>query len=121
MSILSSRPSSEVKYDEGLKHVFYRAAQKQVKRKIYDDDGNVVREDFLSVPFQEEIPVEELEHRGVSCDMFTIENMQAAGVELSPITKPLFGITIDQRSLITEQVENFDYDSLTEKDFENQK
>lgn len=100
---------------------FHVAKRKKTTCEIKDAKGKVVSKRDSSVLVAEVPSHSEFENLGLSCDLFTVENQQAAGVDLfgkAPIKTPFFTLGLDGRSEATEQLENFDFDSLTEKDFE---
>lgn len=103
---------------------FVRSVTKEHKQKIFDRKGNVVLERLVKVPSVEEISNEEFENVGITCDMFDFDTLKAAGrdpFQGTPITTPLFGMSLDARSVAMEQLDNFNYDELTEQDFEENK
>lgn len=103
---------------------FVRSITKEHKQKIFDGKGNVVSERLVKVPSVEEISNEEFENVGLTCDMFDFDTQKAAGrdpFQATPITTPLFGMSLDARSVAIEQLDNFNYDELTEHDFEENK
>lgn len=100
---------------------FHVAKRKKASYEIKDVKGKVVSKRESSVIVSEVPAHSEFENLGLSCDLFTVENQSKAGVDLfakAPIKTPFFTLGLDGRSEATEQLENFDFDSLTEKDFE---
>lgn len=97
---------------------FVQSVRKKVKRNILDEKGHVIGSEIVQLPVVSPIPHEEFENVGLSCDLFTPEVQEESGVDLRskpPIAVPFFGMTLDQRSSVVDQLENFDYDSLLEK------
>lgn len=94
--------------------------RESVPRTAITGDGKkVTLKGVQDVLVDKPIPVEELEHRGVSCEMFTIENLERAGIEMKQITTPLFTPQLDSLDSFADSIEkNVDVSDLTEKDFE---
>lgn len=108
--------------DVAVPSSFVRSVRKTVKRSTTDGKGAVIGEELVSIPVIEVIPHEEFENVGLSADLFTVENQLEAGIDLfkaKPITTPLFGMTLDNRSEAMEKLESFDFDSLLEKSVPN--
>lgn len=93
---------------------FYRTSKKMAIKKIYDEHGKVISERETPVCVREIIPQEEFENKGVLASMFSIANLEAAGIEPKLITTPLFRSTLDNRSEITEAIEGFDFETIVE-------
>ena len=49
---------------------------------LYDKSGKVVSEQKVRVPIRVPIPKENWEHKGESCDLYSIENLIESGTDL---------------------------------------
>ena len=91
------------------------------KENICDENGKIIRSRIVKKSVTKVIPLSAFENKDLPCSLFSVENMKAAGVDLfkqQPTTTKLFGMTLDERSDVSEQLDKFDFDSITEKDFE---
>lgn len=84
----------------------------EVEEPIYNEKGKVIDKRLVKQVKRTVIPRSVLENEGLSCEMFTIDNLQKAGVDpfkQTPITSPMLGNSIDSVSFAQEQLndENF--------------
>lgn len=91
---------------------FQRTVLKKVVQSVIDSLGNKVSERKCNVSVCEIIPQDEFFNPSVTADMFSIENLQASGIELRRVTTPLFTATPDEKAAFVQHVEGFDFDSL---------
>lgn len=106
--------------DDNVVAYFSTSQIVEQKENICDDDGKIISTRIVRKSFTKVVPFSEFENRDLDCDLFSVENMKAAGVDLfkqQPLTAKLFGATLDQRSDVADQLDNFDYSQLTEQDF----
>lgn len=90
------------------------------KQDVYDAKGKVVSTKRVRKMIAKPIPADELENKGFSCDLFTVENLKEAGhdpYKMKPTSQKMFGGDIDSVGSAAAALDNFDYDSLTEADF----
>lgn len=81
---------------------------------IYNEKGKKVST-YIRKRFQiKQIPLSEFENEGVTADMFSIENLQRAGIEPKLVTTPLLKSTLDERSLVQDFIEGTDFETLIE-------
>lgn len=102
-------------------HQFVSSKVEEIKEDVYNSKGSVVKQITVKRPVKCVIPPSEFENRDLDCALFSVENLKQSGVDLfkqQPITRPLFENDLDARASAVEQLDNFDYDSLNEKDFE---
>lgn len=88
----------------------------QVKEElpIYDTKGKKVST-YIRKRFRiKQIPLSEFENEGVTADMFSIENLQRAGIEPKLVTSPLIHATLEQRSVVQDFIEDTDFEELIE-------
>lgn len=122
MSILRCNVQSVVPNPaDNIEHTFVRSVSKEVAQVVYDDKGKEVAKRIARMPFVEPIPLSELANDGVTCDMFSIENLQKAGVSLQPVTAKFFGMSLDARSAAIETLNETDFDVLVSEDVNPQK
>lgn len=89
-----------------------------VKEPVYNSKGVIVAYNKKKKVIKEPISVEVLENRGIDCDMFTIDNLNKAGVSPQQLSMPQITSSLEERSYVQDQLENFDPSILTDKDFE---
>lgn len=90
------------------------------KQNVYDSKGKVVSTKRVRKMIASFIPADELENKGFACDLFTVENLKAAGQDpykMQPTSQKMFGGDIDTIGSAAAALDNFDYDSLTDADF----
>lgn len=75
-------PASEFVMQEGD---FLEAKIVEVVRQIKDADGKVVSSEKVSMPKMQPQSRERKYHIGETCDMYSVENLQRAGVRLSVV------------------------------------
>lgn len=81
---------------------------------VYNEKGKKVST-FIRKRFQtKQIPLSEFENEGVTADMFSIENLQRAGIEPKLVTTPLIKSTLEQRSIVQDYIEGTDFETLLE-------
>lgn len=105
------------------KQTFYRSERKKAIRSICDENGKKLNEETIEVIVKTPISASELEHEGMTCEMFSIENLQRSGVDPTkekPITRPLFRGSLDDISFVTEQLNNTEYINNLEKELTNE-
>lgn len=68
--------------EQHLKREFVVVEEKVEQVSLYDKNGKVVSEQIVRVPIRVPIPKETWEHKGESCDLYTIENQLNANVDL---------------------------------------
>lgn len=123
MSILRSSSVRHVEPDPNdmPKRAFRSSSLKDVVRTISDGKGNVVSESSVRVPIREEIPHSVFANDGITCEMFSVENMQRAGVALAPVERSFYGMSLDRRSQVVEELNEADFDQALEPDVESSK
>lgn len=82
---------------------------------IHDSNGKKIKEVVSRTPFRSPISKDVLEHSGESCDMYTLENLERAGVTLTTITTPFYRPSLADSSQTLDYLENFDTNQLIEK------
>lgn len=100
---------------------FKVSKQSVEKQNVYDAKGKVVSTKRVRKMIAQLISSDELENKGFSCDLFTVENLKQAGQDpykMQPTHAKMFGGDIDSIGTATSALDNFDYDSLTDADFE---
>lgn len=81
-------------YEDGTeKKEFIVTELREAIEEIKDVDGNVVSSRTRSIPVVTKMPEGEM----TDSKLFKIENLIASGVQLSPVDKPLFGMSLDER------------------------
>lgn len=101
----------------------FKVSQQSIeKQDVFDSKGKVVATKKVRKMISSPIPNDELENKGYSCDLFTVENLKNAGQDpykMQPITQKMFGGDIDSVGTVTTALDEFNYDSLTDADFED--
>lgn len=82
---------------------------------ICDSDGTKIKEVVSRSPFRSPISNDVLEHSGESCDMYTLENLERAGVNLTTITIPFYRPSLADASQTLDYLEHFDTNQLIEQ------
>lgn len=102
-------------------HEFVRSELKELNQEIKDSSGKVIATKKVVTPVVSAIDPKEFENEAFACEMFTVENLQRTGFDpfkQRPITTPLFGMTLDTKAAAVDALDNFNYEDLTEEDFE---
>lgn len=92
------------------------------KQNVYDAKGKIVSTKRVRRSVCVPLPADELENKGYSCDLFTVENLKQAGQDpykMTPTTQKLFGGDLDSVGQVRDSLDNFDYSQLTEQDFDD--
>ncbi len=87
---------------------------------LCDSKGKVIEKRIVKKPFTEVVPPSAFENKDLPCSLFSVEVQQAAGIDLfkkQPLGVKLYGSDLDTRSEVAEQLDKFDYEQLTEQDF----
>lgn len=108
--ILNQKPVTPV--PNNVVAVFVDASIVEVEEPVYNEKGKVIDKRLVKQVKRVVIPRSVLENEGLSCEMFTIENLKKAGVDpfkQTPITSPMLGNSIDSVSFAQQQLndENF--------------
>lgn len=91
------------------------------KQNVYDSKGKVVSSKRVRRSVSVPLPADELENRGYSCDLFLVDNLKQAGQDpykMQPTNQKLFGGDIDSVGQVRESLDTFDFNQLTEQDFD---
>lgn len=103
MSILRS---SAVKFpsvidDGSLRTEFVQSSVQKGVREIKDEKGKVISTEEVDVAVVKPIPVEEFSHKGEICEMYSLQNLQKAGVTLQPVSNYMTS-TLEDKSKVQE-------------------
>lgn len=111
--LLRSKIHSVKPIDDGsCKREFVVTSRQDVKRKVYDENGEFIREITDFTISREPIPLSEKMHIGQTSDMYSIGVLQDAGVQTKLVTS-FDRSSLDENSNFLDEIE-----TLTEKDFE---
>lgn len=89
-------------YDESVKPVFLDNYLEDGKQIVRDDKGAIVCERNVKVPKVRVLDTASISE--VSCDMFELSVQEKAGVQLSVVQKPLYGMTLEGQSIARDMV-----------------
>ena len=106
--------------DDNIVHHFESSSIQDMKEPVYNDKGKKVSERVVKKVITKVIPDSEFENLDLDCDLFSVENLKQAGVDLfkqAPTPVKLFGGDLDSRAAAVDALDNFDYSQLTEQDF----
>lgn len=99
------------KDDGSCKREFLLKTRTTIKRKVFDDNGDFIREIDDDLIEARPVPIEEKLHLSQTCDMFLPSVLSEAGVQTQLITS-FDRSSLDEQSVVVSQL-----DSLTEEDF----
>ena len=88
--------------EDHLKREFVISKEHVEKVPLYDKSGKVVSEQEVRVPLRVPISKEEFEHRGESCDLYTIENQINSGVDLREFNGSFLTPSLSESSYLGE-------------------
>lgn len=91
---------------------FYLSERAEINEKVYNEKGKIVAERPRKVRILKEIPSSEFENKGITEDMFYIENLQKAGINPQLMSGPMIRATLEQKSVIQDYLEGADYDQI---------
>lgn len=80
-------------------HEFVESKQVEVKRFFVDENGEKTTSEIVKKIVKIPISNDILENKGLKAEMFTIENLSKAGVDVmrqQPITRPFFRGSLDE-------------------------
>lgn len=109
--------------DDNIVHQFETSSLVEMKEPVYNEKGKKVSERLVKKVQVNVIPASEFENSDIDCDLFSVENLQKAGIDLfkqAPTPVKIFGVDLDTRSQVADQLDDFDYSQLTEQDFTNE-
>lgn len=89
-------------YDDSVKPVFLDNYLEDGKQIVRDDKGTIVSERNVKVPKVRVLDTTSISE--VSCDMFELSVQEKAGVQLSVVQKPLYGMTLEGQSIARDMV-----------------
>lgn len=98
--------------DGSCRREFVVVQKNDIKRKVYDENGEFIREISDVSINRNQIPLAEKMHLGQTSEMYSIGVLQEAGVSLKPITN-FDRHSLEQQSDVLDQIE-----TLTVNDFE---
>lgn len=102
---------------------FLESSIEEMEVPVYNETGKVVNKVIERRVVRKTIPRSVLENEGLSCEMFTVENLQRAGIDVTkqnPITKPLYRGSLDGISAAYDILNDETYLSNLEKDLTNE-
>lgn len=109
--------------DDNIVHHFETSSLVETIEPVYNDKGKKIKERLVKKVCVKVIPASEFENSDMDCDLFSVENMKKAGVDLfkqAPTPVKIFGADLDARSQVADQLDSFDYSQLTEQDFKDE-
>lgn len=93
---------------------FYDTIPQTEEVPVYDKTGKqvstIVNNTFVKVP----VPIEKLRNDGLTCDMFSIENLEKSGVMQTLVTQSQFSDDIHHVGEITDAIEGIDFSEYVE-------
>lgn len=93
---------------------FYDTVPQTEELPVYNKNGKqvstIVNNTFLKVP----VPIEKLRNDGLTCDMFSIENLEKSGVMQTLVTQSQFSDDIHHVGEITDVIEGIDFSEYVE-------
>ena len=104
-------------------HEFVESKQIEVKRFITDENGDKSTSEIVKKVVKVPISQDVLENKGLKVEMFTIENLSKAGVDVmhqQPITRPLFRGSLDEVSESINMLNDSEYLSNLENEVTNE-
>lgn len=101
-----------VPHVHSYRHVDGEYRREEVLENITNQKGDVVRQ--VRNEYFKFHPVDETQHfhRGETADMYSITNLQRAGVELKPITTPYSTLGLQEKSDYADYLESVNLDNL---------
>lgn len=94
---------------------FIKSVRKTFDVPVYDKNGKLIQTIRRKVVERQFIDQKEFLNEGIDCDMFSVENLQKAGINPQIIQTPLLKATLEQQSVVTDYIEGLDYDSFVEE------
>lgn len=94
---------------------FVESVRKVIDVPVYDKNGKLVETLRRRVVERSYIDPKEFSNVGIDCDMFSVENLQKAGINPTVIQTPLIKATLEQRSVVTDYIEGVDFEQFVEK------
>ena len=70
---------------------------------VYDSKGNVVKKDVVSKRVYKPYDSDEVAHKGISCELFSLENQLNAGVSMQPFSGSFIQPDLSDSSLLGEE------------------
>lgn len=93
---------------------FYDTVPQTEEVPVYDKTGkqvsSIVNNTFVKVP----VPLEKLRNDGLTCDMFSIDNLEKSGVLQTLVTQSQFSDDIHHVGEITDAIEGIDFSEYVE-------
>lgn len=100
---------------------FVLVQSKPAIRKIFDEKGKVISEEPTEVPFLSPLPSgEQLHPITETADMYKIPNLEKLGVKLTPVQGNFIPLSLEQQSIVRQNADCFDFDSLNQDSNNNQ-
>lgn len=94
---------------------------KKATRKIYDEKGKVIASQEIEIPYLKNAPtLEELHPVSETADMYSLPNLQAMGVKLTPVSSNFIPLSLEQLGDVMEKADSIDFDSLNSNSVNSQ-
>lgn len=91
--------------------VFVVSTRTKKEYVIRDENGKEIEKIYKSVNECKVVPSSEYANEGITEDMFSVDNLQAAGFNPQVITKPLICSTLEQRGETINMVDSPDFEN----------
>lgn len=106
--------------EDNLQPKFKVSKRKKLLREVKDANGSIVSSSYVDVPFIEEVPFSELANDGVTCEMFSLENIISSGIPLKSVSRPLYSMSLDSRSNVVDYLNSDNFSSTLNSLNQNQ-
>lgn len=102
---------------------FLESSIEELEVPVYNETGKVINKFIEKRVIRKTIPQSVLENEGLSCEMFTVENLHRSGIDVmkqNPITKSFYRGSLDGISAAYDILNDENILSNLEKDITNE-